>query len=323
MYMLNRRVILASTAIGLCSPLTHASSSLSDTLRIAVPFPAGGALDGMARQFADAYRRATGRNCIVDNKPGAATIIAASEVSRAKPDGSTLLWTTGGHLTNAVLMKKLPYDPLGGFTPLTMVYSENGFAMLYRANGPFKTVNDVIEAARREPGKLTYASAGNGNTTHIVGALFAKNLGLDMVHVPYKGTPLMDIISGVVDIAFIAPSSVMQYIESGRLKALVMSGTKRSPMLPNVPSMTDLGLPSIEVSAWLGLLAPPGTPADVLTALYDGTTNALADTQFRYAMQQRGNQVEGMPPDQFKALMEREYKRYKQILPPLGIQMDI
>lgn len=321
--MLNRRTVLAGAAAALASPLARATVALPETLRVVVPFPAGGALDGMARLFADAYRRATGRNCIVDNKPGAATIIAASEVSRAKPDGSTLLWTTGGHLTNAVLMKKLPYDPLGGFTPLTMVYSENGFAMLYRANGPYKSVTDVIEAARREPGKLTYASAGNGNTTHIVGALFAKNLGLNMVHVPYKGTPLMDIISGVVDITFIAPSSVMQYIESGRLKALVMSGAKRSPMLPDVPSMTDLGLPSIEVSAWLGLLAPPNTPADVLAALYDGVSKALADPQFRGAMQQRGNQVEGMPPDQFKALMDREYKRYKQILPPLGIQMDI
>lgn len=320
--MLNRREALAGVAAALAGPMAHAATDLPEMLRIVMPFPAGGALDGMTRIFADTYQKVTGRQCIVDNKPGAATTIGASEVSRAKPDGSVVLWTTGGHLTNGVLMKKLPYHPIDGFTPLTMVYTTYGFALLHRANGPFSSVAEFVAAAKKQPGKFSYASAGNGNTTHVVGALFAKEAGIELIHVPYKGTPLTDLISGVVDVSFIAPSSVMQYIEAGKIKALAITGRQRAETLPNVPTFSELGMPDIDIPAWIGMLAPPKMPPQVLAALYDGVAKTLADPGFKDKMVAFGNQVSGMPPDRFKAYLERELARYQRILPPLGIEMD-
>ncbi|PZQ75763.1 MAG: MFS transporter [Variovorax paradoxus] len=320
--MLNRREALAGVAAALAGPMAHAATDLPEMLRIVMPFPAGGALDGMTRIFADTYQKVTGRQCIVDNKPGAATTIGASEVSRAKPDGSVVLWTTGGHLTNGVLMKKLPYHPIDGFTPLTMVYTTYGFALLHRANGPFSSVAEFVAAAKKQPGKFSYASAGNGNTTHVVGALFAKEAGIELIHVPYKGTPLTDLISGVVDVSFIAPSSVMQYIEAGKIKALAITGRQRAETLPTVPTFSELGMPDIDIPAWIGMLAPPKMPPQVLAALYDGVAKTLADPGFKDKMVAFGNQVSGMPPDRFKAYLERELARYQRILPPLGIEMD-
>lgn len=320
--MMNRRDALAGAVAALAAPLAPAATDLPEMLRIVMPFPAGGALDGMTRIFADTYPRVTGRPCIVDNKPGAATTIGASEVSRAKPDGSVVLWTTGGHLTNGVLMKKLPYHPIDGFTPLTMVYTTAGFALLHRANGPFNSVAEFVAAAKKQPGKFSYASAGNGNTTHVVGALFAKQAGIELIHVPYKGTPLTDLISGVVDIAFIAPSSVMQYIEAGKIKALAITGAQRADTLPKVPTFAELGMPDIDIPAWIGMLAPPRMPPQVLAALYDGVSKTLADPGFKEKMVAFGNQVSGMPPDRFKAYLEKELARYQRILPPLGIEMD-
>lgn len=320
--MLNRREALVGVAAALAGPMAHAATDLPEMLRIVMPFPAGGALDGMTRIFADTYQKVTGRQCIVDNKPGAATTIGASEVSRAKPDGSVVLWTTGGHLTNGVLMKKLPYHPIDGFTPLTMVYTTYGFALLHRANGPFSSVAEFVAAAKKQPGKFSYASAGNGNTTHVVGALFAKEAGIELIHVPYKGTPLTDLISGVVDVSFIAPSSVMQYIEAGKIKALAITGRQRAETLPNVPTFSELGMPDIDIPAWIGMLAPPKMPPQVLAALYDGVAKTLADPGFKDKMVAFGNQVSGMPPDRFKAYLERELARYQRILPPLGIKMD-
>lgn len=320
--MMNRRDALAGVAAALAAPLAPAATDLPEMLRIVMPFPAGGALDGMTRIFADTYPRVTGRPSIVDNKPGAATTIGASEVSRAKPDGSVVLWTTGGHLTNGVLMKKLPYHPIEGFTPLTMVYTTAGFALLHRANGPFNSVAEFVAAAKKQPGKFSYASAGNGNTTHVVGALFAKQAGIELIHVPYKGTPLTDLISGVVDIAFIAPSSVMQYIEAGKIKALAITGAQRADTLPKVPTFAELGMPDIDIPAWIGMLAPPRMPPQVLAALYDGVSKTLADPGFKEKMVTFGNQVSGVPPDRFKAYLEKELARYQRILPPLGIEMD-
>lgn len=320
--MISRRIAMASVA-ALATPFPgFAKAAMPDTLRIVMPFPAGGALDGLTRIFAETYQRVTGRNCIVDNKPGAATTIGAAEVSRARPDGSVVLWTTGGHLTNGVLMKKLPYHPIESFTPLTMVYSTYGFAMLHRANGPYNSVADFIAAARKSPGTLNYASAGNGNTTHVVGALFAKRAGIELIHVPYKGTPLTDLIGGTVDISFIAPSSVMQHIESGKIKALAITGTERAPTLPNVPTFAELGMPDIDIPAWIGMLAPPKMPPDVLAALYEGVAKTLADPGYKSRMVAFGNKMAAMTPVQFKSYLDQEFARNQRVLPPLGIEMD-
>lgn len=296
--------------------------TLPSTLTLVVPFGAGGALDSMARIFADRYQAVNGRRVIVENKPGASTTIAASHVSRAKPDGSTLLWTTGGHTTNAVLMKSLPYDSIKDFTPLTIVYRTDGFALLTSGNSPWNSVQDVIEAARKEPGKISYGSAGVGNTTHVVGALFAKHADVDLLHVPYKSTPIVDVMSGVVNLTFIAPSSLMPYLRDGRLKALAITGKERARELPNVPTFAELGFEEVDIPAWIGLLAPPNMEPEVLDALYAEVKVTLEDPIFQQRMQDAGNTISGIPPSEFSAYIASEIDRYSRILPPLGISID-
>jgi tripartite-type tricarboxylate transporter receptor subunit TctC len=319
---INRRELVALGLAAAAAPRAWSQVKLPDTMRIVMPYPPGGALDGTARVFAQTYAAVNGRSCIVDNKPGAATIIGASDVMRSKPDGSTVLWTTGGHTTNAVLMKKLPFDPIEDFTPVTMLYDAGGFALMTRANGPFNSVADVVAAAKKAPGKVSYASAGNGNTTHVVGALFAKMAGIDLLHVPYKGTPLTDLISGQVDLTFVAASSMVQYIQAGKLKALAITGAKRSPSLPDVPTLAETGIKEVDVPAYICMLAPPKMPADVLAALHESVVKTLRDPGFVGKMKDIGNEVSGMPPQQFKAYMVSELARYRRVLPPLGIQMD-
>lgn len=318
---MNRRQAIAALGIAASAP-AWAQGKLPDTMRIVMPYPPGGALDGVARIFAQTYASVTKRNCIVDNKPGAATIIGASDVVRSRPDGSTVLWTTGGHTTNAVLMKRLPFDPINDFTPVTIIYDAGGFALMTRANGPYNSVADVIAAARKAPGRITYASAGNGNTTHVVGALFAKMAGIDLLHVPYKGTPLTDLIAGTVDLTFVAASSMVQYIESGKLKALAVTGSKRFPSLPNVPTLSESGIKEVDVPAYICMLAPPKMAPDVLEAVYDGVLKTLREPSFVKSMKDIGNEVSGIPPQDFKAYLESELARYRRVLPPLGIQMD-
>lgn len=319
---INRRHAILGVA-ALLPAFSRAHPALPDTLRIIMPFPAGNSLDASARWFAEAYRKATGRNAIVENKPGAAATIAASEVSRAKPDGSALLWTTGGHLTTAVLMKKVPYDPIEGFTPVTPVSMSEGFALVTRAASPFNSVQDVLSAAKRDPGKISYASAGNGNTTHVVGALFARNADVSLLHVPYRGDFLTDLVGGTVDMMFVSPAVVRPLVDSGKLKVLGITGNKRAPSLPNVPTFAEAGVKDVDLPAYSMLLAPPNMPPGVLSALQESIAKTLRDPALAAKLKTNGSEPWVLPPDQFKTYLQRELQRLQRILPPLGIQMDV
>ena len=320
---ITRRHILLGSAAMLAAPaFVRAQDALPDTMRLILPFPPGNSLDASARVFAEAYRAATGRNCFVDNKPGAAATIAANEVSRGRPDGSVLLWTTGGHLTTAVLMKKLPYDPIEGFTPVTPAYQTDGFVLATRAGSPFNSVKDVIDAAKRTPGRVSYASAGVGNTTHVVGALFARSAGVDMLHVPYRGDFLVDLLAGVTDMMFVSPGVIDPLVKSGKLKLLGITGTKRSERIPDLPTFLESGLKDVDVPAYSALLAPPKMPPATLAALHEGVVKALRSPAVVSAFSTVGNRVWTLSPQDFKAYLQQELRDLQRILPPLGIQMD-
>ena len=313
---LTRRQVLAGATLLAASP-----AAAEENLRIVVPFGAGSGTDNTMRVFAEAYRIANGRTVIIDDKPGGGTTIGTLEVSRAKPDGNSLLYTTGGHTTNAVLMRKLPYDPITGFTPITLMTRSQGFGLIVPGTSRFKTMDDFLAAARAEPGKINYGSSGIGNTTHVVGELFCRSAKVQLTHVPYKTTPINDAIAGTIDSFFVSPSLIMQYLQAGRLRMLGISSAKRMKQLPAVPTFGEYGIEA-DIPGWSGFWGPPELPAPLVDQLYQSIIKAAHEKSFETYTRDNGGEIIGLPPAEFAAYVASEIERYKKVLPPLGIQID-
>jgi tripartite-type tricarboxylate transporter receptor subunit TctC len=317
MMALTRRGVLAGTALLAVSPAARAEESL----RMVVPFGAGSGTDNTMRVFSEAYRVANGRTVIVDDKPGGGTSIGTLEVSRSKPDGNTLLYTTGGHTTNAVLMRKLPYDPIEGFTPITLLSRSQGFGLIVPGSSRFKTLDDFLAAARAEPGKINFGSSGIGNTTHVVGELFCRSAKVQLTHVPYKTTPINDALAGTIDSFFVSPSLIMPYLQAGKLRMLGISSAKRMPQLPDVPTFGEYGIDA-DIPGWSGFWGPPKLPAAMVDQLFHSILKAAHEKSFETYSHDNGSEVVGLPPAEFAAYVASEIDRYKKVLPPLGIQID-
>ncbi|MFO1162190.1 MAG: tripartite tricarboxylate transporter substrate binding protein [Reyranellaceae bacterium] len=305
----------------LASSLAAPALAQEGSLRIVVPFAAGSGTDNAMRVFAEAFRQATGRTVIVDDKPGGGTSIGSLEVSRAKPDGATVLYTTGGHTTNAVLMRRLPYDPVEGFTAITLLTRSQGFGLIVSGDSRFKTMDQFLAAARDQPGKITYGSSGIGNTTHVVGELFCRSARIELTHVPYKGTPLNDALAGTIDCFFVSPSLIMQYLQAGKLRALGVSSAQRIPLLPDTPTFGEFGIEA-DIPAWSGFWGPPKLPPAIVDQLYQSILKAAREKSFETYTRDNGGEIVGLPPARFHAYVASEIERYKKVLPPLGIQMD-
>ena len=314
---LMRRGMLAGAALLATSPMARAEESL----RIVVPFGAGSGTDNTMRVFSEACRVANGRTVIIDDKPGGGTTIGTLEVSRSKPDGNTLLYTTGGHTTNAVLMRKLPYDPIEGFTPITLLSRSQGFGLMVPGTSRFKTMDEFLAAARAEPGKINYGSSGIGNTTHVVGELFCRSAKVQLTHVPYKSTPINDAIAGTIDSFFVSPSLIMQYLQAGKLRMLGISSAKRMPQLPGVPTFGEYGIEA-DIPGWSGFWGPPKLPAAMVDQLYRSILKAAHEKSFETYSRDNGSEIVGLPPAEFAAYVASEIDRYRKVLPPLGIQID-
>jgi tripartite-type tricarboxylate transporter receptor subunit TctC len=314
-----RRTFLGCALSALAAPALAAPGT--STLRIVFPFLAGSGVDATARSLADALRVAADRSAFVDNKPGGNGVIASQEVVRASPDGNTVLYNTGAHTTNGVLMRKLSYDPVASFTPVTMVTRSVGWVLGVGANSPYQTLQQFLDAARKSPGKLTYGSSGIGGSTHVMGALFCKTAGIELTHVPYKGAPITDLIAGVIDASFQSPASLMDMFRSGRLRPLGISSEHRVAALPNVPTFREVGIDA-NLPAWSGIFAPANLPAPLTEALYEELRKAGQVKSFHDLVGTFGSDVVMMPPAEFRSYLLREMETYRRILPPLGIQMD-
>jgi tripartite-type tricarboxylate transporter receptor subunit TctC len=318
--MPDRRAVLAAAAFAALAP--QWARGQNSPLRIVVPFSAGSGTDTTARVLAEAIHQSSGRAAIVDNKPGAGNVIGSQEVARARPDGNTVLFTTGGHTTNAVLMKKLPYDSIEDFTPVTLLQRSSGFALLVGDKSSYRTLDQFVAAAKAQPGKLTFGSSGIGNTTHVMGVFFCKGVGLELVHVPFKGTPTNELIGGIVDSAFLSPGVAGPAIRSGQLRGLGISGNKRSILLPDVPTFAEQGLQVQDIPAWSGIFAPAKMSPEVLRSLYETLAKAAHTPSVKNFSRDNGSEVEAMPPEPFKAFVTSEIERYRRVLPPLGIELN-
>ncbi len=297
----------------------------SHSLRVVVPQGAGGPGDTNARIFSDKLGKLLDQSIYVENKAGASTIIGAEAVAKAAPDGYTLLFASVTTLAvNPSLFSKLPYDPIKDFAPLAMVTSQP-FFLIVNPSVEAKNVQELVALAKKSPGKLNYGSSGAGTSGHTTGAFFASETGIDVVHVPYKsaGAVQVDLIAGRVDMAFRAiDGSLLSSIQKGQLRVLGASGAKRSPLLPDVPTIQEQGVSGFESSVWSGFVAPKGTPKPVIDKLSAALLKVAKDPEVRERIAANGGESTALGPQQFASLIEAETMKWAKVVKSSGVTPD-
>ena len=330
--MPNRRHLLAAATLPLFPVWARAQTGWpTKPVRIVVPFAAGGTTDILARAIAPELQRVFGQPCVVDNKPGAGGNSGAAEVAKSAPDGLTLLMgTVGTHAINPSLYPKMPYDHVKDFAPVTLVAGVPNVVVMNPASAQKYNVNstvDLIRAAKAHPGKLNVASSGNGTSIHLSAELFKSMTGTFMLHLPYRGSgpALIDLMAGNVDLMFDNLPSALPHIRSGKLKALAVTSGQRSGALPEVPTVAESGgllLRNYEASSWFGLLAPAGTPADVVQRIQQETAKALALPAVKDRMLSQGAIPGGMTPAAFAKFIDAETQKWAQVVKASGAKID-
>ncbi len=332
-YKQNRRFTLAAIAVGaLLSIATGVSAQTTwptKPVRIVVPFAPGGTTDILARAVAPELSKAFGQQFVVDNRAGAGGNVGAEIVAKSPGDGYTLLMgTVGTHGINKALYAKLPYDPQKDFAPITLVAGVPNVMVMNadkaKALG-INSVNDFIKYAKANPGKLNMASSGNGTSIHLAGELFKSMTGTFMTHIPYRGSgpALMDMVAGNMDVMFDNLPSSMAQIKGGKLKALAVTSAQRSAAMPDIPTIEEAaGLKGFEASSWFGLLAPAGTPADVVSRIQQETAKALNSPAIKEKLLAQGAIPSGNTPAEFTRLIDAEHRKWAKVVKDSGAKVD-
>lgn len=293
-------------------------------ITLLVPFPPGGSTDSLARVLAPRLQDRLGTNVIVDNKPGATGTIGAGQVKRAPADGHTVLVSSLGPFVIAPhLIKAVPYDAGKDFDLLTVAVQAPN-VLVVPAASPLKSVADVIAESKKQPGKMTFASSGNGSSDHLTAEVFWQQTGTQGSHVPYKGgaPAIQDLLGGQVEASFQNVNAVLQHIQSGKLRALAITGDKRSAVLPQVPTLGESGVKGVDVYSWQGIAAPKGLPADVKAKLHAALVAALNDPQVKADFAKVGIEVVANTPEQFSTFQQAEYTRWKNLIETRKITAD-
>jgi len=324
----NRRAVLAAL---LTSPLTAplvtpfaASAQSGKPIRLIVPFTPGGSTDILARALAPKLSQALGQNVIIDNKPGAGGSLGAAEAAKADPDGNTLLMGHIGTLAvNPSLYPKLAYDPVKSFAPVAYVARVPN-VLVVNAASPLRTLKDLVEAARAQPGRLTYSSGGNGSAAHITFESLKLRTKIFMLHIPYRGTApsVTDVIAGQVDCTFTGAPAVIPHVRSGRLRALAVSSSQRLAALPDVPTVAESGYPGFEADQWYGVVAPAGTPASLVARLNAEVNKALALPDVARQLATEGATPVPTSPQAFGELIKREIPRWAEVVKAGNVKSD-
>lgn len=315
---MKRIQFLQAMAAALCvaaSPAVFAEGYPTKPIRLIVPFPAGGATDLFARTLSQKMGEKLGTTLVVDNKPGAGGAIGSDAAAKSTPDGYTLLLaTTSTHSIGPAIYSKLPYDTVRDFTPIVHV-GDAPSIMLVPNNSPAKTVQEWIDYAKKNPGKLNYGSSGNGTIVQLTAELFQSQAGISMLHIPYKGTALAipDLISGKIDVLFDALPTGMPHVRDGRLRALGVTSLKRSPLAPELPPIADT-LPGFESNTWFGLYGPKGMPADLVAKINAAANQSLTDPEVRDKLARLGIAPATSTPAQFASMVAEDAAKWKKII---------
>lgn len=294
-------------------------------IKVVVPWPAGGLVDIAGRVIGEKAQAALGQTMVIDNKPGAGGVIGADAAAKADADGYTIALTTSALTMNAALRPaKLPFDIYGDFVPIVVAARAPSVVVVHPSSG-IKTLKDLIAHAKANPGKMTYASAGNGTPAHLSAELFKTLLGLDILHVPYKGAPpaMTDQIAGRIDFHFANAAVALPQIRAGKVRPLAVTSAERSEMMLNLPTMAEAGVPDFEADQWIGYLAPKGTPSAVVDRLAAEINKALAVPEVRQSLAQKGMAADGRStPRQFAAYLKEDHAKWVGVVKSANIKPD-
>jgi len=300
-----------------------ASSYPTKPIHLIVGFSPGGSADTVGRALAEGLSNRLGQPVVVENKAGANGNIAAELVARSKPDGYTLYFPSIGHAVNASLYKNLPYDPIKDFTAIGSVFSAPNM-LVVPVSSPYKSVAEVIAAAKANPGRLTFASSGSGTSVHLSAVLFEKMAKIEMIHVPYKGTgnAMPDVISGQVDMSFPNLPSAVPQVKAGNLRGLGITSAKRSAAAPDVPTIAESGLPGYDMATWYGLVAPANLPIGIRNRLNKELQSILADPKFKDKLIAQGADPMPGSPEQFATFIKGEMEKWRKLIAQSQITVD-
>jgi tripartite-type tricarboxylate transporter receptor subunit TctC len=321
---LRRALAAAGLAIAaLAGAGAHAQEWPTRPVRIVVPFSPGGAVDGPARVIAQELSKRWNVGVVIDNKPGAGGTIGTDIVAKAPPDGYTLLLASQTNAISASIYKTLPYDPIEDFAPISLLGREPGVLVVH-PSFPARTLKEFIGYVKENPGKINYASSGNGSGQHLFMAKLASSTGMQLVHVPYKGSgqATADLLGGVVPVSIPGTAGMVAHIKSGRLRPIAVTGATRSPQLPDVPTIAESGVPGYEAYVWMGLLAPKGTPQSIIERIHRDVTEALASAEVKSYMTNAGMEIVGSTPQEFGRFFRAERDQWGRVVRETGAKAD-
>jgi tripartite-type tricarboxylate transporter receptor subunit TctC len=318
-----RTLAFAAAAVSAASIASAQTGFPAKAVHLFVPYPAGGAVDILARTLGDELSKNWGQPVIVENRPGAGGVVASQALATSAPDGYTLIVVASGHATNPFLYPKIPYDTFKDFTPISLLASSPNI-LLVRADSPYKTLADLLAQARAKPGSLSYGMAGNGTSTHLAGELLKNLAKVDIVAIPYKGGgPAMnDLLGGQIPMSFNkGPESVGQ-ISAGTVRALGVTTAKRAPFLPDVPTMAEAGVPGYDTGVWWGLVGPAGMPATIVAQLSSDFVAALKAPAVRDRLNTLGAAPIGSSPKEFDTVIRADYEKWGPIIKAAGMKAE-
>jgi tripartite-type tricarboxylate transporter receptor subunit TctC len=314
--------IVALSSLALSSSNAAAQSYPDQTIKIVVPSAPAGGYDVIGRLLADQLSKRLGQNVIVENRPGAGTVVGTQSVVDAPADGYTLL--IGGLsniIFNAGLYKNLRHDPMRDLVPVALPFNLS-YSLVGSKQSPYANPKEIIAAAKASPGKLTLANAGRGTGQHILGAAFMKTTGTQMLEVPYRGSTAVypDLLSGRVDLFVDSTTAALPYIKSGQVNGIAILTARRSPLVPDLPTMTEAGVPGLEIDGWVGLFAPAKTPPDAIARLQREIANAMAELKPRF--EAAGGEPMYVPPDRLKSYLQADYDKWIKVIRDADIRLE-